>query len=793
MGTNMNRGGKILAVALLGAMVTCVDHGTPGARPGRGIPTAVTEPAPGITHTLLTAGTNTVDQKVYSTTPISPAANALITVAVMAHSSRAAPSPTLSGGGMSAWTEVATITFDAGDRPHKRLTIFRAMSPTPGSGALTIKFTKSQSHCEWIVSQWEGVDISGVNGAGAIGQTGSTRADAVNGLAVTLGSFGNAANVAYGVFGVASAVGVVTPGAGFTEISEQPSAESPRSDLEAERATNDNTIDASWATALNAAALGVEIKAARTVASVEVTPVEVSIAVGQAMQLTATAKDDAGQPIPGRPFDWGTNAPLVATVSSGLVTGRGEGDAIITATTEGKSGTATVHVTAVPADDPALVGSWASPVTSPIVLVHLHLLPDGRVLSYGDGSDGPPQVWDPATGTFTAVPSPSLVFCAGHDFLPDGRLLVAGGGADPTHGLTNSNIFDYRTTSWQAGPRMSQGRWYPTSTTLPNGEVLTLVGENSSGTAGIPEVWDGATWRLLTTASLKMPYYPRAFVAPDGRVFTAGTEQQSRYLDVAGTGSWTNGPLRTFGDRPYGPAVMYEPGKILYAGGGNPPTNTAEVIDLNQPNPQWTSTGSMAYARWNSNATVLPTGEVLVTGGTSLGDRTDPAGAVKAAELWNPATGSWTTLVSNAAFRGYHSTSLLLPDGRVLHSGGGDCCGVPDSRNYELYSPPYLFKGARPVITRTTPAPETVVYGQTLTLETPDGSSIVKVSLIRSGSVTHAFDEGQRLLPLTFSQVSGGLSVTFPASGAIAPPGPYLLFLVNGNGVPSVGRIVLLQ
>jgi hypothetical protein len=107
------------------------------------------------------------------------------------------------------------------------------------------------------VSQWSGVETSGVNGAGAIGQTGSNRGDAVSGLTKPLA---NAANVAYGVFGVRSKVAAVTPGTGFTEIGEQPSVESPPSALEAEWAPNQNTIAASW-TNLNGGALGVEIKA----------------------------------------------------------------------------------------------------------------------------------------------------------------------------------------------------------------------------------------------------------------------------------------------------------------------------------------------------------------------------------------------------------------------------------------------------------------------------------------------------------------------------------------------------
>ncbi|HEY7480636.1 MAG TPA: galactose oxidase-like domain-containing protein [Gemmatimonadales bacterium] len=832
-----------------------------------------------ITHTLLTAGKDTVNQKIYTTASISPAPNTLVTLAVVGHRNPAAPSPTVTGGGMAAWDEVATVTFDTISVPAKRLTIYRAMSASPGSGPITISFSQTVSNALWIVSQWNGVDPSGENGAGAIVQTGSARADAGTSLAVTLAPFAHANNVAYGAFGVKKNALAVTPGAGFTEISEQPSGENTTSDLQAEWATNDNTIDASWATT-KSGALGLEIKAANTgstepvvsvdvspgsanvlvgatvqltataqdaegfplpgrpitwetnapgvatvsatglvtgvgagaatisatsegqtgtaaisvtvnsvpVASVEVTPATASVPVDATVQLTATAKDAAGQPLTGRSFTWATSAPGVATVSAGIVTGVTQGSATITATSEGKSGTAAVTVTA--GGQTSVVGQWSSVLPAPIVQLHQQLLPDGRVLSWG--LNGDPQLWDPATGNFTAVPAPSWLFCAGHDFLPDGRLLVAGGNISFGHGLRDSNIFDPVTGTWQVGPPMAQGRWYPTNTTLPNGEVLTLSGEDENGAiAAVPEIWNGTSWRQLTTASLELPNYPRTFVAPDGRVFYAGAQRQTRWLDVSGTGSWTNGPLRQFGSRSYGSAVMYAPGKILYAGGNNPPTNTAEIIDLNQPNPQWTYTGSLAVARWNLNATVLPTGEVLVTGGVA-GDRANPALKVNTTELWNPATGSWATVASSAPLlRGYHSTTLLLPDGRVLHSGGGDGGNTVDNFNYELYSPPYLFRGARPTITGATPS--VVGYGQSLSVTTPDGASIAKVSFIRLPSVTHAFDQGTRFVPLTFSQVAGGISVTLPTSRAVAPPGPYMVFLVNGNGVPSIARLMRLQ
>ena len=438
----------------------------------------------------------------------------------------------------------------------------------------------------------------------------------------------------------------------------------------------------------------------------------------------------------------------------------------------------------------ALLGQWSAVSPAPIVQLHLHLLVSGKVLSWG--AVGDPYTWDPATGAFTAMPSPSLLFCGGHAFLPDGRLLVAGGHISAGRGLPNTNLFDPATGAWQALPAMANGRWYPTNTTLPNGEIVTIAGTDETGAnVPVPEVWDGSAWRRLTSAALDLPYYPRTFVAPDGRIFYAGEQQQSRFLDVAGTGRWTDGPLRNFGTRDYGSAVMYEPGKILYAGGGDPPTSTAEIIDLNQPNPTWNFTGSMAFARRQMNATLLPTGDVLVTGGTSSDGFNNIAGGLRTAELWHPAAGTWTTLASSTVVRIYHGTALLLPDGRVLYTGSGDGEGSPNELNYELYSPPYLFKGTRPIITGS--LPPRVGYGQTQAVDTPNGPGITKVTLVGLGSVTHAFDQSARLVPLSFSRVARGLTITLPASRATASPGPYMLFLVNADGVPSVGRIVLLQ
>jgi galactose oxidase len=442
----------------------------------------------------------------------------------------------------------------------------------------------------------------------------------------------------------------------------------------------------------------------------------------------------------------------------------------------------------VAAGTPATVGRWSAPFSWPIIALHVHLLRTGKVLSWG--KFGQPYLWDPSTKAFAALSSPDWIFCSGHTFLPDGRLLVNGGHISDDHGIADGNLFDPVTQTWTSRPSMAWGRWYPTTTTLPNGEAVTIAGRDENGVAvTVPEVWTGSGWRKLSSAAKALPYYPRTFVAPNGKVFYAGESQVTFYLSTAGTGFWSRVGSRRYGSRNYGSAVMYQPGKILYAGGGRT-TNTAEIIDLNQAAPAWQWTGSMGYPRRHLNATILPTGQVLVTGGTSGIGFSDENQAVHAAELWDPNTKAWTTMASNSVVRVYHSTSLLLRDGRVLHTGSGDAAGNANHYNAEIYSPPYLFKGTRPAITS---GPASVNYGERFLIGTANPAAISRVTWIRLGSVTHAFDANQRFNELSFVRTTGGLTVTAPANRNLAPPGHYMLFILNGSDVPSTAKIIRIK
>jgi hypothetical protein len=437
--------------------------------------------------------------------------------------------------------------------------------------------------------------------------------------------------------------------------------------------------------------------------------------------------------------------------------------------------------------DPAVVGQWSDPVNWPAVAVHSQMLPTGKVLFWGY-SDTPMRLWDPATGQLTTPGGPGYnVFCSAASLMADGRVFVAGGHIQNGDGLPHSSIYDPFTDTWEQLPDMNDGRWYPTTTTLPSGDVLVVSGSFDTNFTNntLPQVWQVATedWRNLTTAQRSLPLYPIMYVAPNGRVYNAGPEQSTRFLNTSGTGGWTNGPSSGFGYRDYGSSVVYDEGKVLLVGGGNTPTATAEVIDLTQPTPVWRAVGPLSVPRRQINATVLADGQVLVTGGVFGEGFNNTATPVYTAELWDPATEQWTVMAPMQAPRWYHSTALLLPDGRVM-SAGGD--GNP---TLEVYSPPYLFQGLRPAILS---APDAVAYGESFTIRTTFAKTVERVSLVRLGSVTHTVNFDQRYLGADFAAgpLPRQLTVTAPADANVAPPGYYMMFAVTKQGVPSEAHIV---
>jgi len=452
---------------------------------------------------------------------------------------------------------------------------------------------------------------------------------------------------------------------------------------------------------------------------------------------------------------------------------------------------ATVGLTA----DPSVAGEWTVPIDLGLISIHAVMLHTGQVLlfSYPQNTVGSAaSLWDPVSGSLTDV---SLtyqrdVFCAGMSVLPDGRVFMAGGHVYQGvygYGVTNTTIFDPSSNSWTEGPLMSQPRWYPTTTGLGDGTVMICAGTISPGTSATTiDHYDPSSNTISTLPSSSnraMSTYPRMKLTTAGLLAWTNLGR-TWYLNPA-TSAWKGGPKPESGSRSVKDGSVLLPGltKIMEIGGqiSTGTTNTAEILDLSSSTPAWQYTAPMTYPRVWANSVLLADGTVLVAGGGGAGYYRNP---VFIPELYDPVAGTWTQMAPQAAPRMYHSTAVLLPDGRVLSAGQSS---GKMQKTGEIFSPPYLFAGPRPTITS---APASLGYNEQFSIATPDYANITRVALVKAGSVTHSNNFDQRYVDVTFqSDGSGGLTATSPPDSNQAPPGWYMLFILD-NGVPSVASWV---
>ncbi len=529
--------------------------------------------------------------------------------------------------------------------------------------------------------------------------------------------------------------------------------------------------------------------------------------------------------------------------------------------------------------NPGQVGKWNTTLIQfKTVPLHISLLPNGKILYWGRDKviNGPnledvtghsntyvvdPQFFfnDPLGHTTTYFNSTTNLFCSGHSFLPDGRLLVTGGheknSVSPfTEGLGDRsvNLFDYNntTTPWsRLANGLSLGRWYPYNVTLENGNVAILGGSywtnrNQPGAQPLsdknpaPEkyIFDpNGQGSVAVLQQDQNPYgapdvYPLLHLIADGRVLVM--QNTSRLFDANDPNfighfvGYPPPPAFQFsgpapGQSQFNPSsamVDATNGRVVVMGGalqfGGAPVNGAVTANTSIYE-SWQFAGTMGFKRKFHTATVLPDGKVLVTGGTqcSGGNNVDcPGGAVLTPELWSQSSPTvWTPMAASPSGipRVYHSMALLLPDATVLVGGGGlpGALGEPGAgtdtnspqfRGYghpdaEIYSPPYLFDSfgnpaVRPVITSL--PTNKIALNKTVQVGFSSSTAINSVVLIRLGSVTHGNNQDQRRIPLSFSVSGSTLNVTMPATGKVCPPGPYMLFILNSNGTPSVAKII---
>lgn len=434
------------------------------------------------------------------------------------------------------------------------------------------------------------------------------------------------------------------------------------------------------------------------------------------------------------------------------------------------------------------------------------------------------------------------IFCCGHVFLPNGKILVAGGTfkydgsyfripIPPFSGLNQSYLFDPESLRWQRMANMKYSRWYPTCIMLADARVLVMAGLTQTFPWAILnkiEVFSKDEWQTLK-ADHWLPLYPRLHLLPNGEIFYAGSFNThytfpfnvrlfpSATLNMD-TGKWTtignpNNVRREEGTTvllPMTPSNNYA-ARILLIAGGTPQGNNAiedvEIIDFSKADPKYVEFTHLHHPRYYVYAVILPDRSILVLGGKSgrkghlheesnhehhheHGEVPHHPDAVMEPELLDPETNEWKRMADMKVDRLYHSNALLLPDGRVMMAGSNPQRTMNELR-IEIFRPPYLFMGERPVIEKF---PKELQYGRDLEIECSDAETIKEICLIRPTVTTHCVNTEQRYVGLKFSkQVPKTLRAFVPSNRNLVPPGYYMLFIITEDRVPSIAQFVHLS
>ncbi len=470
---------------------------------------------------------------------------------------------------------------------------------------------------------------------------------------------------------------------------------------------------------------------------------------------------------------------------------------------------------------PGEVGSWGEVLSWPHVAVSMANLPDGRILTYS-GSERRTwpttertfsATWDPQTGEFIEnLHDGHNMFCAALSMTHDGQVFVNGGRNQGNSPWTT--LFNYRDNQWNSAQNMaSGGRWYPTTLTMGNGNIMTALG--SSRNTRNPDLWDPVDgWRVLNGIDFinmrqrnnergRDNSFPLLSVAPNGNVYHYWDQVENQMVSASGNGSSRSANPDSDENHAGGVQLTYDVGKLLITGrndgswGGNATgaESDAFTVDLNGGVPVIRGTSDMKHKRKYHQLIPLPTGEVLVIGGNTTGAKFRDSGSVMEPEIWNPQTGQWRPMANMAVPRDYHSTALLLTDGRVLTAGGGYSSGDANSsgthQDAQLFSPPYLFASngslaAKPTVTAANAIVDT---GGVLPVTTT--GSVEYFSMIRMSATTHAMNTDARFYKPAFTQTSdGAYDVVIHQNPNVSIPGYWMLFAVDANGVPSDAQVI---
>ncbi|MFO1036699.1 MAG: galactose oxidase early set domain-containing protein [Geminicoccaceae bacterium] len=457
----------------------------------------------------------------------------------------------------------------------------------------------------------------------------------------------------------------------------------------------------------------------------------------------------------------------------------------------------------------ATQGIFGQPLSWPIVPIHMSLLPDGRVLTYGTTPAGKASgslvyvLFDPDKGTgpeaLSVMPNTTTtdIFCSAQSIMAQtGETLITGGARKVNYSINSTTIFDSSSNAIRAAQPMSYARWYPTLVALPNGDMLTVGGRQDIGVpTTMPEIFSAtAGWRTLPLADSIAAFglakgnwwYPQAYLTPTGDVFILGHDGAMFRLDPTNSGAITKLAKKVTVAHQSLATVMFQPGRLLSIRN----KLEADVIDINGSEPTVRKTSPIDQLRYYGSLTVMADGKVLYNGGSIVINKL--GGVAYLGIIWDPATEQWTTTAAAAKPRLYHSSSLLLPDATVLTGGGGPP-GPVLNMNAEIYYPPYLFDSSGQLAPRPeiVDSPSSLPAGGSFAVQVGEGTTVSRVTLVRGGSATHNFNPDQRFFALPFTQDGTTLTVDAPADRRVAPPGAYMLFAFDAAGVPSHARMMM--
>jgi hypothetical protein len=477
---------------------------------------------------------------------------------------------------------------------------------------------------------------------------------------------------------------------------------------------------------------------------------------------------------------------------------------------------------------PSEAGAWSEPFVVPVAGVTAVLLNTAKVLFWAydpahwddpaASNIGVSYLWNPTTRTGEFIPAPENIWCGGQTILADGRVFVAGGNLrfpDPTapagqrgwKGDASTYIYNPVGGTWIKQPEMATGRWYPTVTQLPDNSAIITSGYDETGSQKVtqlverfvPSAGRNGVGTISTVSVKRTPgLYPFQYVLPSGSMLQAGPELLNSWLLDPSSWAWTRLPNLLYDHGGNANGIHYtdasvEPIRqiVTIAGGKVAPSNN-EWLDGYDPVAGWRDYPKWNVQRHNSNTVILPDGSLLTVGGNAA--KTNYGGTLFSAELYskpaNDLSGTWTVVAPHSIPAAYHSSALLLPNGTVLLSEDDRTKTVEAAAKHrvQIYSPPYLFKGARPKLG----APSVLTRGQAFAITgTPAaGRTIASAVLIAPGAVTHGNDMHQRFIKLPMVVEGTGITATVPASTALIPPGYYMLFIVDSEGVPSIAKFV---